>query len=67
MGKVPSVDANCLATIDISSMRKRHARISASMLSEQLGRATALHASTRDSPADTVYRTYPAPPSCSVL
>ena len=53
-------------------LRKGHAKISASMLSEQLGKATALHtrdspAGTRDSPADTVYRTYPAPPSCSIL
>ena len=56
---------SCLAKTETSSTRNKHANISASILSEHCGRATALHAITRDWPPSMAYTTYPAPPSSS--
>ena len=51
-----------MTKVDSSSTRYWHAKISASILSEQLGRQIALVASTRERPPSIAYMIYPAPP-----
>ena len=65
LGVRPRLDKSCLTTTEISSTRYKQAMISASILSEQCGRATDRHAITRDRPPSITYMTYPAPPKVS--
>ena len=46
LGLRPRLDRSCLTTTEISSTRYKQAMISASILSEQCGRATDRHATT---------------------
>ena len=65
LGVRPLLASSCLTNTETSSTRNRQAMISASILSEHCGSATARHAMTRDWPPSMAYTTYPAPPNVS--